>query len=822
MSYRDLVKQAATVNGTGAFTFGAAVQGFQTMNAGRAVGEKVKYKFTLGADWEVGIGTIAANSTLLRMPSASSNNGALVPFAAGTGELIETVTAAAFNEGLIDPSDAGFDIVLCAGQSNMVGLGPVVANMDIADARVFQFGSYPSETATYQKIVSGVDPLKHPFESAPGLSPASWFSKTYAGAVPSNRKVLLVPVAQGGMSLVYAGGSEVKWAPGSPGGTLYELAISQSNAAIAAAKLMYPNSRFVGALWLQGESDGDWTISTATYAAALKSLIGGFRSRITDAADSWFVIAGMVPEGIVHGNHAGFPAIDVAHKQVAAETAKCMFVAGPSGYVNEVPGQTPLHYNAQGARILGCGLAIAVPAAKRATGTVVPASAVTLTRGASTGYVGSPVTITVGTNNPLIGSQTESVQLTSNVAGTFSVNPVLLSASTLSAASVFTPSAAGSATITGTATGTPTLTAGTVTYTANALTAPAQMAAPVATAGVQSAGITLTAPNNGGSAITGYTVVSNPAGGVDSAAGTTALTRTMTGLTAGTAYTFTATATNTVGASPASPASNSVTPTAAATVPAAPTIGTAVAGNGYVDVAFTRNSNGGSAVLDSTATLSTGQTATGTASPIRVTAPNGTAVTATVKDRNAVGLSAASAASNSVTPAASGGSGALRFADLVTMTETSATPPYAYRGAGASYNGNTNNGGTSVTAMAGDGSVTIQIGDNTGKPMLGLKTQSTTVGYSSIDCIVFADPAGYGRIGTSGGVGGATGIIPAAGDLMRMSRAGTTVVAAVSKDSGTTWTTINTWNNAPAGARYAQILCEANGTLVNPVGVGFA
>lgn len=92
---------------------------------------------------------------------------------------------------------------------------------------------------------------------------------------------------------------------------------------------------------------------------------------------------------------------------------------------------------------------------------------------------------------------------------------------------------------------------------------------------------------------------------------------------------------------------------ATATAPGAPTIGTAVAGDGYIDVAFTAPaSNGGSAILDYTATLSTGQTATGTASPIRVTAPNGTAATATVKARNTVGTGPASAASNSVTPAA--------------------------------------------------------------------------------------------------------------------------------------------------------------------------
>jgi uncharacterized protein (TIGR02145 family) len=174
----------------------------------------------------------------------------------------------------------------------------------------------------------------------------------------------------------------------------------------------------------------------------------------------------------------------------------------------------------------------------------------------------------------------------------------------------------------------------------------------VATAGNAQAIITFTAPvNDGGSAITGYTVTSIPSGfiGTGSASPITVI-----GLINGTAYTFTVTATNANGTGPASAASNSVTPS---TVPGAPTIGTATAGNAQATVTFTAPaSNGGSAITGYTVTSSPGsKTGTGTSSPITVTGlTNGNVYTFTVVATNINGNSAASSASNSVTPLPAG------------------------------------------------------------------------------------------------------------------------------------------------------------------------
>ncbi len=66
--------------------------------------------------------------------------------------------------------------------------------------------------------------------------------------------------------------------------------------------------------------------------------------------------------------------------------------------------------------------------------------------------------------------------------------------------------------------------------------------------------------SDGGSTITGYTVTSNPAGGIDSNAGSTGLVHVITGLANDTAYTFTARATNAAGTGPVSDATSAVTP----------------------------------------------------------------------------------------------------------------------------------------------------------------------------------------------------------------------------------------------------------------------
>ncbi len=197
------------------------------------------------------------------------------------------------------------------------------------------------------------------------------------------------------------------------------------------------------------------------------------------------------------------------------------------------------------------------------------------------------------------------------------------------------------------------------------MTVPGAPTIGTATAGNATATVTWTAPtSNGGSPITGYTVTAadstTSANGGETCNWTSGpLTCTVTGLTDGDTYTFKVTAKNSLGAGPASAASNSVTPTAS--VPGAPSIGTATGSNASAIVSWSAPaSNGGSVIThytvtgaDSTNSARGGETCTWTTGPLSCTVTgltNGDSYTFTVTATNAVGTGPASSPSNAVIP----------------------------------------------------------------------------------------------------------------------------------------------------------------------------
>jgi cytochrome c peroxidase len=232
----------------------------------------------------------------------------------------------------------------------------------------------------------------------------------------------------------------------------------------------------------------------------------------------------------------------------------------------------------------------------------------------------------------------------------------------------------------GGATGTTTPAA--VVVTATAPGAPTEL---VATAGNASATIAFAAPAaNGGSAITGYSVTC-VSGASSQAASGTASPITVAPLANNTGYACTATATNAIGASPAS-APVSVTPLATIGAPGAPTLQSVTPANSSALLTFSAPASPGiSPIIAYTATCTLGATrisATATASPVLLLGlANGSSYACSVTAANAVGAGPASGSLN-VSPAASTATPAgvaqfttLDFSTLVSYANPT-LPPY--------------------------------------------------------------------------------------------------------------------------------------------------
>ncbi|MEV7005460.1 putative Ig domain-containing protein [Streptosporangium sp. NPDC051022] len=291
---------------------------------------------------------------------------------------------------------------------------------------------------------------------------------------------------------------------------------------------------------------------------------------------------------------------------------------------------------------------------------------------------------------------------------------------------------------------------------------PATPAAPTATAGVTSATVTWTAPANNGSAITSY-VVTPYLGGVAQTPITydaTATTRTLTGLTAGSSYTFTVAAVNAFGTGTAGPASNAVVPY---NVPGKPVIGTVTVGDATATVTWTAPGNNGSAITGYVVTpylggvAQTPQTFSGTATTQTLTGLTpGATYTLTVAAQNAAGTGPASDPSASVVPNAlpslnfpAPAGGEVGVAYSVALAVTGGTSPYTWSissgtlPAGLSLNAST--GVLSGTPTAsGTSSFTVKVTDAAGQSA----TQAVTLTIVPQPSFSFSAPAA-GEVGVA-------------------------------------------------------------------------
>jgi hypothetical protein len=105
----------------------------------------------------------------------------------------------------------------------------------------------------------------------------------------------------------------------------------------------------VAFLWIQGEYESTVSMTQSAYAALLDPMIAGFRSSITGAGATPFVVGSMVPEWRNAPNGSSV-AINAAHAATPSRVPNTFYVDGPTG-MNE--GSGGIHYTAEGQREMG-------------------------------------------------------------------------------------------------------------------------------------------------------------------------------------------------------------------------------------------------------------------------------------------------------------------------------------------------------------------------------------------------------------------------------------------------------------------------------------
>jgi hypothetical protein len=839
-------------------TMGAAVNSNRTLAQAIADGAAFSHTIKVGdtnvgfvvddgvGNWLNGLFTLTSTTQItLTQILTSSAGGGPVTLQTSTPTVYNADAAFALNSGLSNPHDPGFDIIICAGQSNMVGQDTPVAALDIADPRVFSFGCYLNETATYQQLTQAVNPLRFNYNpsgyptlpsvgNGAGLSPAEWFAKTYAGMIPSNRKVLLVPVARAATYLV---AQTAEWNPGdtTSGGVLYENAITQANLAVTAAQALYPKSRVVGVIWLQGESDASWSISQINYAAALKTLLQGFRNRINTASNSWTVIMGMIGEYVGRTDpqsNAYYPIIDAAHQQVAAEFPRCAYTPGLTGYHMGVTGQSSatVHYNATGARILGCNAAGVVPQAMLSKG--VDTTAPIILRATVTSTATSTVAVTLSEPfDPNYPPQLAAWSVTGHTVTAVSGvgNVVYLTVST--------PFVGGEAqrTVTFTAqgngirdlAGNMMATQSPVNITNNAPANATAVTLTGATSGQAGQPVTLSigvSPVGGN--INGTLQVTLSDGGTGSTLSATTVNLTNASPTASVTFTPAAAGTYTISAtnngSLTNPANITFTASAAATVTSVsitPSTANMVGGTSQQFNATVNGTNSPPQTVTWSVQSGGGSITTGGL----YTAGNA-AGTAVIQATSTYDTSKSSTATITIT---ANSNTDLKLVNLQQMTDISVggagVAPYSYQtNSGVTYNASPN-GGVTQLALAGDGQVVVKLNNvSAGQHMISFTSTSTNVPYNNgnVLCTLMAKTSGYATWNGTVASTTTTGRIPANNDYVKAVRSGTQIIFSVSTDN-TNWTEILRYTVA-AGTVYCQMQSAGTGQFINPVGSGFA
>ena len=164
----DRVRESSTTTGTGNIALGGAVVGYQTFDAVLNTSDTTYYVFADqagGPNWEVGIGTFTAPSTLARTTVlSSSNGGSLVNFTAGAKDVFISLPASrtvqSFSAGTtgFTPSTDSYGAITLSGTLAAANGGTGQSSYAVGDI-LFASGttalSKLADVATGNALISG-------------------------------------------------------------------------------------------------------------------------------------------------------------------------------------------------------------------------------------------------------------------------------------------------------------------------------------------------------------------------------------------------------------------------------------------------------------------------------------------------------------------------------------------------------------------------------------------------------------------------------------------------------------------------------------------
>ncbi|WP_445777224.1 Ig-like domain-containing protein [Shewanella sp.] len=479
--------------------------------------------------------------------------------------------------------------VTSAGTLTFVTTGSCTINADQAGNAAYSAAAQVSQTFDVNAVVAGAPVI--------GSATAGDAQASVSFTAPANNggsAITSYTVTSSPDGLTATGTSSPLTVTGLTNGTAYSFSVTATNSAGTSSSSSASNSVTpIGSQTITFSNPGAQSIGTSPTltASASSGLAPSFTSSTTDvctvtsAGALTFVTTGSCT---INADQAGNAAY-LAAAQVSQTFDVNAVVAGAPSIGTATAGDTQasVSFTApanNGGSAITSYTVTSSPDGLTATGTSSPLTVTGLTNGTAysfsvtaTNSAGNSASSSASNSVTPIGSQT--ITFSNPGAQNIGTSPTLTASASSGLAPSFTSSTTDVCTVTSAGvlsfviTGSCTINAdqaGNAAYSAaaqvsqtfdvNAVVAGAPVIGS-ATAGDAQASVSFTAPaNNGGSAITGYTVTSSP-GGLTATGTSSPIT--VTGLTNGTAYTFSVTATNSAGTSSSSSASNSVTPSGA-------------------------------------------------------------------------------------------------------------------------------------------------------------------------------------------------------------------------------------------------------------------